>query len=85
MVVAVFPDDRERFAPVTLAGEEPVAELVLDAALAFAVGFEPVDHLRLGLRGGQAVEEAGPNGLARISQCHLLLLKVDTTFAIHCV
>ncbi len=43
---AVFPmDDRERFTPVTLAAEKPVAELVIDGRFADAVRFEPSNHL----------------------------------------
>ena len=56
VVMAVFPHNRKRFAPVTLAREQPVAEFVLDAALAFCVGLQPVDHLRLGFRGGEFVK-----------------------------
>ena len=72
VVMAVLPDDRKRLAPVTLAGEEPVAQLVLDAALAEAVRLQPVDHLRLGFGGGQAVEEAGVDGDAVGSQLQSL-------------
>ena len=35
-----LPDNRERLAPVTLPAEEPVAELVIDRALAETFGFE---------------------------------------------
>ena len=32
LVFAVAPDDRERLAPVTLTGEKPIAQLVVDRA-----------------------------------------------------
>ena len=42
---AVLPvDDRERLAPVALAGEEPVAQLVLRLGLPDALLGEPLDH-----------------------------------------
>src|SRR5690606_14623872 len=55
--LAVDEYDRERLAPVALPREEPVAELVVDLAAAFAVRLEPVDHLRLRVGDGAAVEE----------------------------
>ena len=59
VVMAVLPHDRERFAPITLTREQPIAQLVLHAPPAFAGRLEPIDHRRLGRRGRQAVEEAG--------------------------
>ena len=54
---AVFPvDNRERFAPVALAAEEPVAELVVHGGLADLVGFEPFDDLRDALLLVEAVQ-----------------------------
>ena len=40
-------DDREGLAPIALAREEPVAQLVVDRALAPTAGVEPLDHHRL--------------------------------------
>ena len=65
-MLAVLPGQREGLAPVALAGEQPVAELVLDAALALACFFQPGDGLGFGFSGGEAVEEAGVHGGARI-------------------
>ena len=62
LVLVAVPDDGKRLAPIALAGEEPVAQLVLDAARAELLFLQPVDHLRLGLGGGQAVEETGIDG-----------------------
>ena len=66
VVLAVLPSQREGLAPVALAGEQPVAELVLDAALAFACFFQPVDDLGLGFGGGETIEEARVDGGAWI-------------------
>ena len=52
-------DHGDGFAPVALAAEHPVAQLVVDLILALAVAFQPLDHLFLGVGDGQAVEEAG--------------------------
>ena len=49
-------DHGERLAPVALPGEQPVAELVLDGALAGALPLEPGDGGGLGLVHAQAVE-----------------------------
>ncbi len=51
--------DRERLTPVALAGEQPVAQFVLDGALAVSVGFQPSDHGRLRLFDGQTVQVVG--------------------------
>ena len=53
---AVLPDDRERLAPVALAREEPVAQLVIDRRAAESVLFEPGDDLLLGFGRRQAVD-----------------------------
>ena len=58
-VGVLLPNDRKRFAPITLTAEKPVAQLVMDAALAFAVLLQPFDHLGLGFGGGKAVENSG--------------------------
>ncbi len=68
LVLSVFPDNRKWLAPVTLAGEQPVAQLVLDASLAFGIGFQPVDHLGLGFSGRKAVEEAGVDGDSMVGE-----------------
>ena len=52
-------DHGDRLAPVALTAEHPVAELVVDLIPALAVGFQPLDHLFLGVGDRQAVEEAG--------------------------
>ena len=49
-------DDGEGLAPVALAGEEPVAQLVLNLAATGAVLFQPFDGLGDGLRLIQAIE-----------------------------
>ncbi len=48
--------DRERLAPVALAREQPVAQLVLDGAGADAVGLEPCDDGLLGVGHVEAVQ-----------------------------
>ena len=52
-----FPNNRERFAPVTLAAKEPIAEFVIDGLFAEAFGFEPGGDYLLGFLGGEAVEK----------------------------
>ena len=52
-------DDGERFAPVTLPGEEPVPELVLHAAVAAAVCLQSRDDRLFGLCDIQAVQVVG--------------------------
>ena len=51
-------DHGERLAPVALAAEEPVAQLVLRLGLAHALLHEPVDHLHARLVHGEARDEA---------------------------
>ena len=59
VVAGLFvPKEREGFAPVTLAGEEPVAEFELDFAGAFAFAFQPVDDFGFGFFGGQLIKIA---------------------------
>ena len=54
---AVFgEDDGERLAPEALAGEEPVAQLVVDLAASRARRFQPREHRGLGLGVAQPVE-----------------------------
>ncbi len=63
MVLALgVPEDGEGFAPVALAGEEPIAEFVLGAWLAFAVVLEPAGDGFFSLGCGEAVEELGVDG-----------------------
>jgi hypothetical protein len=50
------PDDRQRLAPVALAGEQPVAQLVLGERLAVAAGHQPIDDRALGLVDAQPVQ-----------------------------
>ena len=58
-VRAVLPvNHRERLAPVALAREEPVAELVLRLRLADAPFLEPLDHRWARVLYGESVEEA---------------------------
>jgi len=59
MLAVLVPDDRERLAPVALAAEEPVAQLVVDRAAAEVVVLEPSGDLLLRLRHVEPVEEAG--------------------------
>ena len=49
-------DDRERLAPVALAGEEPIAQLVLNLSVTSTVVFQPIDRCGLGLVQAQAVD-----------------------------
>ena len=46
-------------APVPLAGEDPVAELIVDLVLADALLLQPLDHGGDGVLDGHAVEEVG--------------------------
>ncbi len=46
----------EWFTPVALSGEEPVAQLVVDAGLAYALAFQPVADFLLALLHGQPVD-----------------------------
>ena len=52
-------NDRDRFAPVSLAGEDPVAQLVIDLCLTDALFGEEFDHLGLCVLHAQTVNEAG--------------------------
>ena len=54
--------DRDRLAPVALAREDPVAELVGDLAAAAAARLESADDRALGLGRRQAVELAAAHG-----------------------
>ncbi len=65
-MMPVLPHDRKRLTPVALTREQPVAEFVLDAALAFAVRLEPIDHLRLGIGSRKSVKKAGVDGDAGV-------------------
>ena len=56
--------DRKRLAPVALAAEEPVAQLVVDLALAAPALGQPFGDLLLEVRGGQTVERPGVDGRA---------------------
>ena len=56
--VRLAVDDRDRAAPVALAGEQPVAEAVVDGRLALALALEPRDDLGVGLAVVLAVEAA---------------------------
>ena len=67
VAVLAVPDDGEGFAPVALAAEEPVAELVVHLALAVAFFLEPGSHLLLGFRHAQAVEVLGVHHGAVVS------------------
>ncbi len=58
----VAMDDRDRAAPVALAGDAPVAQPPVGEALADALAFQPGDCGALGGIGVQAVEEAGVEG-----------------------
>ena len=58
-------NDGERLAPVTLAREEPVAELVLRLRLADTLGLKPCDHLRLSVLYGKAGNKAGVDHYTR--------------------
>ena len=54
--VLVAVDDRDRAAPVALAREQPVAQAVVDRAVALALAVEPVDDLLQRVAVVQAVE-----------------------------
>ena len=55
---AILPvDHRERFAPIALTGEKPVAEFVLHLGLAAALLLEPCNHLRLGILDAETRDE----------------------------
>jgi len=52
-------NQRDRLAPVALAGEDPVAQLEVDLLLAQALFSQPGDDALLRLRNGQSIKEAG--------------------------
>src|SRR5437868_6486621 len=58
-------DDRDWRAPVALAGHPPVAQAILDRAVAPTRGFGAADHLGRSLVRAQPVEEARVNRHAR--------------------
>ena len=55
----VAPYERDRFAPVSLTAEHPVAEFEVDLALADALFFEISNHLFLGFGNFKPVKETG--------------------------
>ena len=55
-------DDRDRAAPVALARDEPVAQLVTDREMALALAVEPLDDRLLGL------DRVHPRELTRVDQ-----------------
>src|SRR5713101_6065249 len=44
-MLSVLPNNRERFAPISLTREQPVAQSVIDRVLAVIVLFQPSDDL----------------------------------------
>ncbi|MEI9988187.1 MAG: hypothetical protein WDN69_36880 [Aliidongia sp.] len=52
-------DDRDRAAPIALPRYAPIAQPVLDRAVAAALRLEMLDHRALGIGHGQPVEETG--------------------------
>ena len=52
-----FPNDRERLAPITLAAEKPIAQLIIDAPMSEAAIFEPLADSFFRFRRAQAVEK----------------------------
>jgi len=61
--------DREWFAPVALPAEEPVAQFVRHRALAFALGFQPLNHGGLGFTHAEAIQEFRVDGGAISGEC----------------
>jgi hypothetical protein len=59
---AVLPNDRERLAPVSLTREKPVAQFVIDRALALAAFFQPGGDFLFRLGARQAVDDRRING-----------------------
>src|SRR5208282_3910428 len=55
-------DDRDRFAPVALPREQPVAELVLDGRFAEALFLEPRGDLLLGFGSRESGDQAAVDG-----------------------
>src|SRR5262249_19854387 len=51
-----LPNDRKRFAPITLPAEQPIPELIIYRFLPQALGFQPGSDLSFGFRRGQAIE-----------------------------
>ena len=64
-------EDREGLAPETLAGEEPIAELVVDGFLAEAGGGEIGGDLFFEFRRGKAIVLAGIDGAAVAGEAFL--------------
>ena len=53
----LFPNDRERLAPVTLTAEQPVAQFVIDGFLAETFFFEPGGDFLFGFGGWKTIKE----------------------------
>ena len=64
----LVPKKGEGLSPVTLAGEEPVAEFELDFLFAFFVFDEPVNDLLFGVFGFETIEEAGVDGKSMVCE-----------------
>ena len=65
MLAAFFvPEDREGFAPVTLTGEKPVAQLEVDFEGSLVVVAQPLDDGFFGVFGFHAVKEARVDSFA---------------------
>mmetsp|Transcript_87454 Transcript_87454/g.174653 ORF Transcript_87454/g.174653 Transcript_87454/m.174653 type:complete len:205 (-) Transcript_87454:255-869(-) len=61
--------DRDGLTPVALAGKDPIAQLVIDRALALASFRQPTHYLHLRLRGGQSVQPLTRiNAVARLDE-----------------
>ena len=59
---AILPDDRKRFAPVTLARKKPVAQFVIDRALALTPFLQPRRDFLFRFRRRQAIDERRIDG-----------------------
>ena len=66
----------DRLAPVTLPGEDPVAELIVDLGHALPGLLQPLLDLLLGLLHGQAVQESGVDHDAGLTVGESFLLNV---------
>src|SRR5436305_9578519 len=53
----IAPDNRERFAPVSLPREKPVAQFVIDRAFALAALLQPRSDFLFRVRGRQSVDD----------------------------
>src|SRR6266700_7183280 len=53
----IFPNDRKRFAPITLPGKQPIAQFVIHFAPAMAVFLEPANHFRFRFPSRQPVDD----------------------------